>query len=296
MKDRREWIEAIITAFLDSPENRLWPDRDEKAWERVIVGFSNGADPLYAFFKQDIGDFYWTPVEAFRTAYPSREVLPSELTVVSWILPQTDATKADNRAEKKYPAERWARARKFGEGFQAKLRAHLVAGLREAGIDAMSPINSPEFKQVLTGKYGHASCWSERHAAYVSGLGTFGLSDGLITPAGKAIRCGSVVARIDITPSERPYAEPHAYCLFHAEGTCGACVKRCPVDAITKEKGHDKVKCREYLRGVTEGYSIATYGVEIYACGLCQTGVPCESRIPLKGQRKGKAAPDEGRP
>ena len=44
----------------------------------------------------------------------------------------------------------------------------------------------------MSEKYGMASCWSERHAAFVSGLGTFGLCDGLITPVGKAMRCGSV--------------------------------------------------------------------------------------------------------
>ena len=37
-----------------------------------------------------------------------------------------------------------------------------------------------------------ASTWSERHVAYVSGLGTFGLSGGLITAKGQAVRLGSV--------------------------------------------------------------------------------------------------------
>jgi len=46
--------------------------------------------------------------------------------------------------------------------------------------------------------YTFASTWSERHAAHTFGIGTFGLCDGLITSRGKAMRCGSLVANIQI--------------------------------------------------------------------------------------------------
>ena len=39
----------------------------------------------------------------------------------------------------------------------------------------------------MSEKYAYASTWSERHAAYAAGLGTFGLSDGLITAAGQGM-------------------------------------------------------------------------------------------------------------
>ena len=74
----------------------------------------------------------------------------------------------------------------------------------------------------------------------------FGLCDGLITAKGKAMRVGSVVAKIAIEPTPRPYADHRAYCLFFANGTCGKCIDRCPVRAIT-EAGHDKEKCRQHL-------------------------------------------------
>ena len=57
-----------------------------------------------------------------------------------------------------------------------------------------------QWARVTSDRFGFASTWSERHAAYASGLGTFGLSDGLITPRGQAMRCGSVVARIAVPP------------------------------------------------------------------------------------------------
>jgi epoxyqueuosine reductase len=97
------------------------------------------------------------------------------------------------------------------------------------------------------------------------------------------MRCGSVVARMALQPTERPYTDIHAHCLFYSRGTCGKCARRCPVGAITEE-GHDKGKCAGYLGGVTSPYIREHYGLEIYSCGLCQTQVPCESGIPPKLQ------------
>jgi epoxyqueuosine reductase QueG len=114
-------------------------------------------------------------------------------------------------------------------------------------------------------------------------LGTFGLCDGLITPLGKAVRVGSVIARIRIPPTYRPYKGHHEYCLFYSRGLCKKCIARCPVGALS-EAGHDKKKCRSHVRPVTEDYVKAHYGFDGYGCGLCQTGVPCESRIPLAAE------------
>ncbi len=275
-----QWIEGAIRDFINtSPENTLKNKENEKAWVDPLVGFSRGDDPLYREFKERIGDFYWKPVEIFNLTFPEVIVKPRELTVISWVLPQTELTKADNRKETTYPAERWARARIFGEEVNERLRAHVVATLQQAGIKAIAPMLSPHWKRKTSERYGYASTWSERHAAYASGLGTFGLCDGLITPKGKAMRCGSVVAHIDVTPTQRPYEDHRAYCLFFTEGICGKCIPRCPVGAIT-ETGHDKVKCGEHIRRATREYVNSHYGFDGYGCGLCQTEVPCESKIP----------------
>ena len=114
-------------------------------------------------------------------------------------------------------------------------------------------------------------------------MGTFGLCDGLITAKGKVMRAGSVVAKISIEPTPRPYANHHAYCLFFADGTCGKCIDRCPVRAII-ETGHDKEKCMQQLVRSRE-YVKKTYKFEGYGCGLCQVGIPCEAGIPVKAAR-----------
>ena len=288
IKEPALWLEKIIRDFIHSPENTLKNEKNEKAWADPLIGYSRGDDPIFERYKQDIGSFYWTPMEAFHQAFPGKKAVAGQLTVISWVLPQTELTKADNRAETEYPAERWARARIFGEEANVRLHRHVIASLQEAGVEAAAPGQSPLFGWRISERYGHSSNWSERHAAHAAGLGTFGLSDGLITPRGQAMRCGSVVARLDIPAIQRPYGDHRAYCLFFSKKTCGQCIARCPAGAIS-EAGHDKEKCRKYLFEVSVGYVKSHFGFDGYGCGLCQTGVPCESRIPLNENNR-KAA------
>ena len=276
------WLEAVIGDFIErSPENTLQGSFQEKAFEIPLVGFANGADPVFESYKQVVASYHWTPQEIFSLTFPDIPVAPEELTVISWILPQTAATKADNRRQTTYPAERWARARIFGEEVNVKLRQRVVNALQKEGYAAVAPMLSPSWQRKKSDQYVFASTWSERHAAYAAGLGTFGLCDGLITPRGKAMRTGSVVARIQIEASPRPYGGHHAYCLFFSQGICGKCIPRCPVGALS-EKGHDKLKCLQHLRPASADYVKANYGFDGYGCGLCQTGVPCESKIPTE--------------
>lgn len=281
--DLAGWIRRCIVDYAATPENTLCDTKNEPAWEKPLVGFAAGNDPLWEEIKKDIGPFCWTPAEIFNMSFPERTASPADLTIVSWILPQTEKTKADNRKEKAFPSERWARSRKFGEEFNAKLRVYVVETLKDKGYDAVAPQLSPSFRQEKTDKYGLCSSWSERHAAFLAGLGTFGLCDGLITPLGKAMRCGSVVARLSIRPQERPYRNRNEYCLFYSKGICGKCADRCPAGAISRENGHDKEKCRIYIDEVTSAYVKTHFEIDSYGCGLCQTNVPCESRIPVKG-------------
>ncbi len=273
------WISETIERFLESLENTLGNSANDKAFDRPIVGFARGDDQIFEEFKQDIGPFYLTPLEAFEKVYPDSGAKPEDLTVISWILPHTKETRTSNRKEKEYPSERWARGKKFGVVVNIKLQNHLMKILGDAGHKAVAPCLLPQWSMQMSEKFGYASTWSERHTAYAAGLGTFGLCDGLITRAGKAMRCGSVVARISVPHTPRLYGRHTEYCLFLTEGTCGLCIKRCPVGAIT-EKGHDKTKCRERVDGICAEYAKTHYDLDTNVCGLCQTGVPCQSRIP----------------
>lgn len=281
-KNLNSWIEGLIQEFvLNDPGNSLHLGHGEKAWDAPIVGFASAADPLFLFLKRDIGDFYWLPNDIFPQTFPSEKCNSHDLSVISWVLPQSEQIKKDHRDEGQYPSERWSRSKLYGESFNDKLRDYVVKQLSNAGFPALAPMRLSEWKREDSQKYGYASSWSERHTAYVCGLGTFGLSDGLITSVGKAVRFGSVIAKIQLKPTERQYKTHNAYCLFHKNGKCRKCRERCPADAIT-ERGHDKVKCRSYIREITTAYVKQIQNLDVYSCGLCQVGVPCESKIPIK--------------
>jgi epoxyqueuosine reductase len=284
--DMGRWITGVIAdlaAF--SAENTIETDDPEKAFDAPLVGFSSGADPLYDEFVSHIGAFYLTPIALFKQAFPDLPaVRADELTVISWILPSTSRVRQEQAGANRHPSERWTRVRHYGEMFNMSLRRHVVEMLAERGVTAIAPLLAPFWARSDSGPYAPCSNWSERHCAYAAGLGTFGLCDGLITPVGKAMRTGSVVARVQIPASNRPYTDPHGYCLFFSHGTCGKCIPRCPVKAISKS-GHDKITCMQYTEKKMNTYVTDAYGINTYACGLCQAGVPCTDHIP---------APEEG--
>ena len=280
-----DWIKDLIREFIaTSPENTMRNETGEAAWDNALVGFASGADPIWQQYKEYVGAFHWTPWEVFNQHCPDEPAGSDELTVVSWVLPQREVVRRANRRTKKYPSEEWARIRVYGEEFNVALRRHVAKRLKKYGHAAIAPMLVSNWTIVNSERFSYASSWSERHAAHAAGLGTFGLCDGLITAKGKAMRVGSVVAKISIEPTPRPYADHRAYCLFFADGTCGKCIDRCPVRAIT-ESGHDKQKCRQHLVRSRE-YVKKTYKFEGYGCGLCQVGVPCEAGIPVKAARE----------
>ena len=278
--ETKTWIESIIRDFCASEQNSLHMQTGEPAWAEPQIAFASGDDPLFEQLKNDIGPFYWTPRDAFRLAWPDLDITEAELAVIVYILPQTEATRLDQRAATTVPAERWARSRFHGEAFNRALRLHLVDQLTTAGFPAVAPERLADFGYRDSARFGIASNWSERHTAWIAGLGTFGLSDGLITRVGKAVRFGSVVVNMKLEATPRSYTGHQDWCLWHARGTCGVCMKRCPIDAIT-ETGHDKAACFDYIRNVTTPFVRDNYGIGDTPCGLCQVKIPCESKSPI---------------
>jgi epoxyqueuosine reductase QueG len=61
---------------------------------------------------------------------------------------------------------------------------------------------------------------------------------------------------------------------------------RCPAGAITPEHAHDKELCSRHVARSLK-YCNRNYHIFIYGCGLCSTGVPCESGIPRGLAKRG---------
>lgn len=271
MRDRIEAKAAQIVA--DHPMNRQ--EDGAPYFQPPIFGLARGADPIWAELKTIIGPHHATPAEAFAAVHGE---LPKVCSVVSWALPAAEATLADQRGEDKVPCRRWSRTRDFGQQFINEMSRAMVEWLAGEGIRAVAPFIAPSFRMWRDERLGWASTWSERHAAYAGGLGTFSINDALITRKGISHRLGSVVVELDLPPEKR-VADLRGYCLFAMKGTCGACIKRCPAGALS-EAGHDRDKCYDYCYKALPPLVADGYGVKITGCGLCQSKVPCERGIP----------------
>ncbi len=286
-KNPNKVLEQLIKNFIKESEFNHRTQLDNgRYWDEPLVGFASGVDPLFSEYKNIIGPFHLTPREIISSALNQRGKIlsPSEIdqiSVISWILPVHEDIRISNRYENRFPSKLWAYTRDFGEACNNELRKHVVAFLEDLGHVAVAPFLLPDFRWVRDDKVGLASTWSERHSAYACGLGTFSLSDGLITPKGIAHRIGSVVTLLKLNPSERTYRYFRENCLFFRNEKCGSCIQRCPAGAIT-EKGHDKDKCQQYIDSEPLKRKRLEYGLKNPppSCGLCQTGVPCEFEIP----------------
>ncbi len=240
-----------------------------KIYEKPIFAFGSPDDEYFNSFKEPaiIGQHFLLP----------REWLPGAKTVVSFFLPFSKTVRKGNRKDKSWPSEEWLHGRIEGQTFLNKLCVYLQEELIKAGYNTVAPSLDQRFWSKTGSKtddhpdVSFTSAWSERHVAHACGLGTFGLSKGLITSKGMAGRFGSVVTDLYIAPDERNYETYNEYCSL-----CGTCVKKCPVNAISLEEGKNHAICSAFLDLTLEKFKPR------YGCGKCQIGVPCEGRIPRK--------------
>ncbi|MBS3948906.1 MAG: epoxyqueuosine reductase [Dethiobacter sp.] len=264
--DSKILCQKVTELLIAAPENSF--HGAYRFYGQPLVGFASATDPLFLDLKKPeiVGHLLRTP----------REWLPDAATVISFFLPFSEEVRRSN-----YPpgpaSEQWMHARFKGEEFANQVRKFVIQTLIDAGGRAVAPAILPEFIADFT---TCTSNWSERHAAYIAGLGTFSLNRGLITEQGMAGRFASVITSLFFDPSPRPYTHPFQNCPSTNDGKCGACIKRCPSGAI-KPEGKDKYVCQQYLRveNPMKEFSVP-FGYPYSACGKCQTGVPCEHRIP----------------
>ncbi len=235
-----------------------------KIFDKPIFSFGSADDELFTSFKQSsvIGAHFLSP----------KEWLPEAKTVISFFLPFTETVKKGNKKDVKWPAEEWLHGRYEGQMLLEKLCEYLISVLSDAGYKCIVPSLDERFwTNDGDEKYDihFSSNWSERHAAFACGLGTFGLSAGLITRKGIAGRFGSIITDLFLPPDTREYNGVYEYCNM-----CGVCVKRCPVNAISVENGKDHFPCYLFIEETRKKF------IPRYGCGKCQVGVPCESRVP----------------
>jgi epoxyqueuosine reductase len=273
--DKMDLINSAASYIINSADNYI---SAQIAISERSAGMKIFDDPIFAFGAAE--DEYFTLMKEPQ-AIGEHFMLPQDWllqakTVISFFLPFSEAVRIGNRTDRVWPSEEWLHGRIEGQSLLNKLCSHLQAELAQAGYKSVVPSQDERFwmKAKFNSNSPHpeasfTSNWSERHAAFVCGLGTFGLSRGLITEKGISGRFGSIITELYLAPDKRNYTDIYEYCSM-----CGSCAKNCPVNAISVENGKDHLICSRFLDRTKVKYAPR------YGCGKCQTGVPCEAGIP----------------
>lgn len=253
---------------------------EDMAIRADMAGMKMYDEPLVAYADANDGifdEFVTNPeILQCKCMHPA-QWLPGAKTVVSVFFPLTEHVKKSNAADMSMPSDEWLQARYEGQNMIADCTRALVEHIKSMGYRAIAPCIDPR-KWLSMGDEDNQSNaafvpnWSERHAAFAAGLGTFGLSRGLITNKGIAGRFTSVITDWHHEPTKREYTGVYEYCSM-----CGKCIKNCPAVAISFESGKQHYPCKVFLDKV-EQKSAPRYG-----CGKCQVAVPCQSGIPPRG-------------
>jgi epoxyqueuosine reductase QueG len=219
-----------------------------------LVGFSSASDPLYAKIKDLAGSHHLLPTD----------ILPKAKTIVSFFLPFSQKVVEANRREADLPAREWADSYVHANELIDQTGQDLAALITTKGLKAAAVKSTHNYdKETLKAP------WSHRSAAFVAGLGRFGLNRMLITPVGGAGRYGTVLVSGELTPSVRPEEE---LCLFLKNGSCRYCLEHCPVTALGNGPDEfDRQTCHRKLQAITPH---TNPNQSQHVCGKCAVG-PC---------------------
>ena len=164
-----EKIAAAAAEFMDgavnyvAAEDALRPDlAGMRIYDEPLFGAAAADDPAFAELRR---------AEVLHPeAMLPHDWLPGARSVISFFLPFTETVRSTNRAERAQPSDEWLHARIEGQMAIAALGEYLKGFLEREGAAAVFPTTDARFKMLAP----YASNWSERHAAYICGLGTFG--------------------------------------------------------------------------------------------------------------------------
>ncbi len=295
----KEIITEEIRRFVaeDRPTVTSAEDGDDAPaglWQEPLVGFADVKSPYIRELRRIVHPAHQMP----------EDVMADARIVIVYFVPFNKWVAKTNRGfGKELASPQWAECYELTNSMFTRLNDHITEVIRSMGYEAQVASEAGIFyrDEVM-------SHWSVRHLAYAAGLGTFGLNNMLITEKGCSGRYSTIVTNMALEPDEPKTEEA---CLYKRNGSCRACMMRCPTGAISEE-GFDRHKCysqclknaevytqfgSSYTSGQEAGkydgfaagapgdddaavndYNAENVGSEV--CGKCVVGLPCTYRTP----------------
>ncbi len=258
--DTNARIKSYITHFVNSHKingNKLYRD--------PIVAFADANDVLFSRLKRIISPEHLTPSEILKN---------SESVIVYFIPFRKDVVRSNSKGL--CSSKEWAEAYILTNQLILKLNRFLSEKIQNMGFRTaeISPTHNFDEEKLI-------SHWSHKHAAYIAGLGRFGLHKMIITEKGCCGRLGSIVTDLNLRSTNRPKKE---FCLYFHDQSCKKCVERCPF-GILKVEEFNRRKCYQICLSNAKLYSRIGYAD---VCGKCSSIVPCSFENPITFRTKVK--------
>ncbi|MGQ9459407.1 MAG: epoxyqueuosine reductase [Anaerolineae bacterium] len=248
-------MRAFVRSFIERAVARA---ATATPYRRPLVGFAAADDPAWLRLRQVADPAHYLP----------SELLPGARTVVAFFIPfGPEVVQANRKAQG--VAREWALAYVETNALIQRIVDGLAAALAERGVRAVGRPPTHDYDPVRL-----TSRWSNKSAAALAGLGSFGLHRLLITDMGCAGRCGSLILDASLEPTSGPQPER---CLHFHDGSCALCVETCPATALRVaprgELNLDRAACDAFCRTTEERF--ADLGGRATCCGKCATAGPC---------------------
>lgn len=273
----KKMIDELLNKLIEKEESNRLEGADGApvfVYDAPLTGYERAADPRFAGLRHPgiVGE---------HAALPT-DFLPEAKTVMAVFFPFSEEVRRSNR-EGDDPSLLWLRACEQGKTIIREVSGKLIAALKEKGVTAVDPTRQPGFKAVIGGmvvgegvrgdptwENKQYTCnWSERHVAFLCGLGTFGISGGFITAKGSAGTLLTLILDCEVEIPQGGCGDPYGNC-----SRCGACARRCPAKAISMENGYSPERCLAREKETLDRFT------PLSGCGKCRVGVPCEGKNP----------------
>jgi len=197
-------------------------------FRRPLVAFSSADDERYLELKSLIGRWHLTP----------QELLPDAKSVISYFVPFTKLVVSEPKTVKG-ASPLWGEAYLVINSYFNHINEAISTYLTDLGFSAKTiPATHTYDPKDLK------SMWSHRSAAAIAGLGAFGANKLLITEKGSGGRFCTVITSAPLKTLQTPSQNR---CLHFANGSCGLCMKICPVSALAPDS-FAKFACQKELR------------------------------------------------